>query len=44
MEYYIEPVDEERDFLRISSPEEISVIETFMTRWIQKRANYDLAA
>ncbi|WP_321780196.1 hypothetical protein [Schaalia cardiffensis] len=44
MEYYIEPVDEEKDFLRISSPEEISVIETFMTRWIQKRANYDLAA
>ncbi|WP_276671201.1 BREX-1 system adenine-specific DNA-methyltransferase PglX, partial [Schaalia cardiffensis] len=27
MEYYIEPVDEETDFLRIASPEEITVID-----------------
>ncbi|GFG67095.1 hypothetical protein MKUB_45850 [Mycobacterium kubicae] len=27
MEYYIEPVDEETDFLRITSPEELTVID-----------------
>ena len=27
MDYYIEPVDEENDFLRIDSPEEITVID-----------------
>lgn len=44
MDYYIAPVDVESDFLKISSPEELTVIETFMPRRIQTRANYDLAA
>lgn len=44
MDYYIAPVDEETDFLRIGSPEELTVIETIRVDWIHFSADFALVA
>ena len=44
MDYYIAPVDDETDFLRIDSPEELTVIETSRADWIQISGGLALVA